>query len=204
MDAVTAWRTNSDRAGDMPEEASDEALVRAARDGDRGAFSLLIARHRELVFAYVFARLRDREEAEDIAQETFVRAYRSLGGLRRPGTWQSWLLQIARNLAHDSLRRGRVRRSAPLDETWPAHNPSPESDLLSAECRRELAAAVEGLPELYRVPVLMRFGSGCSRREIAVALGVPESTVIGRLAGAMERLRRELGAVEPATKEKLR
>lgn len=182
-------------AGQMSAEPSNEVLVQAARRGDRAAFSSLMARHRELVFAYALARLGDREEAEDVAQETFVRAYLSLPRLRQAGGWQAWLLQITRNLCSDTLRRKRVRRTEAIDPNWLSADPSPETRYLSDERRRELAAAVAALPEALRVPLLMRFGSGCSRQEIAVALGVPESTVIGRLARGMGVLRRRMKEV---------
>ncbi len=178
---------------EMHGEFPTEALVVAARGGDREAFSLLIERHRNLVFAYAFARLGEREEAEDVVQEAFVRAYLSLPRLRGEAGWQAWVMQITRNLCHDALRRKRVRRTQPLDPEWLAEGPTPEGELLSEEARRQLTEAVEALPEKFRVPLLMRFGSGCTRQEIALALGLPESTVVGRLAGAMRLLRRRMG-----------
>jgi RNA polymerase sigma-70 factor (ECF subfamily) len=177
----------------MSAEQPEEALVNAARSGDRAAFSALFARDRDLVFAFAFARLLNREDAEDVMQETFVRAYQSLGRLRGPGAWQAWLMQITRNLCNDTLRRKRLRRTEPVDPEWLDAGASPEIQLLTAERRRMLNAAVAALPEKHRVPVLMRFGAGRTRREIAVALGVPESTVIGRIARAMRLLRREMG-----------
>src|SRR5205085_1737373 len=89
----------------------DEALVTAARAGDRAAFSLLVDRYRGLVYGYAFARMRDRDEAEDVAQEVFARAYVSLPRLRGAGAWQPWLMQILRNQCRDALRRRRVRRT---------------------------------------------------------------------------------------------
>ena len=180
-------------AGMLASDWATEKLVHAAQHGDADAYSILIARHRTLVYAYAYAQLRDREEAEDVAQETFVRAYQSLGRLRAAGGWQPWLMRISRNLCHDALRRKRVRRSDPADLLPMPAEPSPESGFLSAERRRELERAVEGLPEKYRTPLLMRFASGCSRRDIAAALGVPETTVMGRLAMALRLLRERLG-----------
>lgn len=182
-------------AGQMSAELPNEVLIQAARQGDRAAFTSLMAGHRDLVYAYALARLGDREEAEDVAQETFVRAYLSLRRLHRPGGWQAWLMQITRNLCNDTLRRKRVRRTEAIDPNWLSGDPSPEMRLLSDEGRRELAAAVAALPEPLRVPILMRFSSGCTRQQIAVALGVPESTVVGRLARAMGLLRKRISEV---------
>jgi RNA polymerase sigma-70 factor (ECF subfamily) len=177
----------------MSADLPDEHLVNAARAGDRAAFSALFARDRDLVYAYAYARLLNREDAEDAMQDTFIRAYQSLERLRGPGAWKSWLMRIARNLCSDALRRKRVRRTEPVDPEWLDGGPSPEMLIVTAERRRELNAAVEALPEQYRVPLLMRFAAGRTRREIAGALGVPESTIIGRMARAMRLLRRQLG-----------
>jgi RNA polymerase sigma-70 factor (ECF subfamily) len=177
----------------MSADLSDEHLVKAASSGDRAAFSTLFARDRDLVYAYIYARLGHREEAEDVVQETFIRAFLSMGRLRGPGAWQGWLLKIARNLCTDALRRRKTRHTEPVDPEWLDGAPSPETQLMTQERRRELNAAVAALPEPCRIVLSMRFGSGCTRREIATALGVPESTIMGRLARAMRLLRHELG-----------
>jgi RNA polymerase sigma-70 factor (ECF subfamily) len=128
-----------------------------------------------------------------VAQETFVRAYTALARLRSAAIWEAWLLRITRNLCHDRLRRRRLRKTEPMDPDWLDGAPSPELLVMTAERRRQLQAAVQALPEMYRVPLLMRFESGCSRRDIAAALAVPESTVMGRLARAVRLLRQSLG-----------
>ena len=229
MRSLTLERMSADRP--------DEQLVNAARAGDRAAFSALFARDRDLVYAYAYARLLNREDAEDAMQDTFIRAYQSLGRLRGPGAWQAWLMQITRNLCSDALRRKRVRRTEPVDPEWLDGGPSPEMLLVTAERIlffkkqhiiqvKELKFrpntddhdyefkknhAIRFLKEGNRVKavvqfrgreiahvdlgkkLLMRFAAGRTRREIAVALGVPESTIIGRMARAMRLLRRQLG-----------
>jgi RNA polymerase sigma-70 factor (ECF subfamily) len=180
----------------MTLEAPSAALVAAAQAGDRAAFATLVERYRETVFAYAFARTASREEAEDLAQETFVRAYQGLRGLRQPGTWEAWLMRIARNLCNDLLRRRRVRHTEPIDVEWLAGGPSPEALALAGERRRELGRAVAELPEALRIPVLMHYASGRTYREIAMALGLPHSTIVGRIARALALLRRRLGVEE--------
>jgi RNA polymerase sigma-70 factor (ECF subfamily) len=177
-----------------PVKVTDEALVAAAQAGDRSAFSMLVGRYRELAFAYAFARLRDRDEAEDMAQEAFVRAYLALDRFRMTGCWSAWMMCILRNLCTDALRRQRFRQVASVDGEWLDDSPSPEAVTLLVEGRRELRAAVAQLPEKYRVPLVMHFGAGRTYREIALALGLRESTVVGRMAGALKRLRRRMGA----------
>jgi RNA polymerase sigma-70 factor, ECF subfamily len=180
----------STAVGQMTTNGPDEALVTAARAGDRVAFSVLVARYRDLAFAYAFARLRDRDEAEDVAQEAFVRAFLGLDRLRGSASWEAWIMRIVRNLCHDALRRQRVRRSEPLDEEYLDTGPSPEMLAIAQEHRRELSAAVAALPEKYRIPLMMHYASGRTYREIAVALELPQSTVVGRIAGALRLLRR--------------
>jgi RNA polymerase sigma-70 factor (ECF subfamily) len=174
-------------------EVTDEALAEAARHGDRAAFSALVARYRKVAFAYAYARLRHRDEAEDIAQEAFVRAYLALDRFRSSACWGAWMMRILRNLCSDALRRRRARQSEPVFDDRADIGPSPEMLALAAERRRELNVAVADLPEKYRVPLLMHYGSGRTCREIALALELPESTVIGRLAGALRLLRRRMG-----------
>src|SRR5262245_28254358 len=102
---------------ETPLQVTDESLVGAARAGDAQAFSQLVDRYREVAFAYAYARLRDRDEAEDVAQEAFVRAYLALGGFRASGCWSAWVMRILRNLCTDALRR-RGRRAEAIDVEW--------------------------------------------------------------------------------------
>jgi RNA polymerase sigma-70 factor (ECF subfamily) len=183
--------------GQIAMNSPNEALVRAAQAGDREAFSTLMARHRRTVLAYALTQLGDREEAEDVAQETFVRAYFALRRLRDPLSWEAWLMRIARNLCRDAQRRRQVRRAEPIEEHDPEGDSSPEELALARERRRQVSAAVAELPEKLRVPLQMHYASGCTYREIALALELPESTIVGRLAGALRRLRHRLGVEKP-------
>lgn len=173
-------------------EATDEALVDAARQGDREAFAILASRYRDIVFAYAYARLRDRDEAEDTAQETFLRAFQNLHRLSMAERWAAWLMRILRNLCTDAYRR-RGRQSEVLSDEWIDGSPTPEMATLARERRRELANAVNALPEKHQTVVLMHYASGRSYREIALALDLPETTIVGRMAAALRKLRRRLG-----------
>ena len=171
-----------------PGEVTDEWLAEAARGGDTDAFAQLVARYRDTAYAYAYARLRNRDEAEDVVQEAFVRAFVGLPRIHATRSWAAWLMQIVRNLCHDSQRRGRVHEI--LDDAWPASGPTPEMSLLHSERRQEIRKAIAALPENLRVPFLMHYVSQRSYREIALALALPETTVVGRLATALQRLRR--------------
>jgi len=173
-------------------EHTDELLADAARDGDTRAFALLVDRYRDTAFAYSYAHLRLRDEAEDVVQEAFVRAYLGLPNIQATRCWAAWLMRIVRNLCNDALRRHRSRPVAALDEAWPDDSPTPEMLLLIGERGDEIRRAVNELPEKLRVPLVMHYVSRRTYREIALALDVPETTVVGRLSMALQRLRRRL------------
>jgi RNA polymerase sigma-70 factor (ECF subfamily) len=175
-----------------PTSLSDEALAALAKRGDRDSFEALVRRYRDIAVCYAYARLGTREEAEDIAQEAFVRALMSLGRFRLDASWAAWLMRIVRNLCHDALRKRRVRRYEELDMEWPDSRPTPEMQTMLLESRNELLRAVYALDEKFRTPLLMHYQASRSYKEISLALGVPESTVVGRMAGGLRALRRKL------------
>jgi RNA polymerase sigma-70 factor (ECF subfamily) len=174
---------------------TDEDLARSAAAGDQLAYASLVERYRRLAFATAYAMLRSREDAEDIAQEAFVRAYRALPSYDSRRPWAAWLLCIVRNLCRDAVRRSAVRaaHASSRSESGDAEPPpSPEAMMLASERASALQAAVNALPEHLRTPIVLHYAYGHTYREIAVALGLRESTVVGRLAAAMRRLRRRL------------
>jgi RNA polymerase sigma-70 factor (ECF subfamily) len=173
-------------------QVTDELLADAARAGDNAAFAVLVERYRNTAFACAYAHLRGRDEAEDVVQEAFVRAYVGLGGMQSTRCWAAWLMRIVRNLCTDSLRRHRSRPSEPLDDAWPDDAPTPEMSLLTMERGVEIRKAIDDLPEKLRVPLIMHYVSRRTLREVALALDVPETTVVGRLSMALQRLRRRL------------
>lgn len=174
-------------------ERTDEALVDAARNGDREAFSLLVGRYRDLAYAFAYARLRNREEAEDTAQEAFLRAYLHLPEFRQSDRWGAWLMRIVRNLCTDAVRRRQCRRTEELSDDWMDLSPTPEIAAMVKERKRELALAIDALPEKHQVLILMHYGSGLSYRDMALALDLPETTIVGRMAAALRILRRRYG-----------
>jgi RNA polymerase sigma-70 factor (ECF subfamily) len=174
-------------------EESDEALVEAAQRGDREAFGRLVDRYRDLVHAYSYARLRNREEAEDTAQEAFLRAFQYLPDFRMADRFGGWLMRITRNLCTDVARRRRTRSTEELSDDWMDHGPTPEMAAMVKERRRELTSAINALPEKHQILILMHYGSGRSYRDMALALDLPETTIVGRMAAALRGLRRRLG-----------
>jgi RNA polymerase sigma-70 factor (ECF subfamily) len=178
--------------------ASLRAVAERARGGSTSAFRELVSRSHASVFRLAAALVGDRDEAADVTQETYVRAWQRLHELRDPAAASSWLFRIARNVARD--RRGswwsRVR--APLDAAAEALAtaqplaPSPHEALEAAESAAAVQRALRLLPEKHRVVLVLREVEGMSYDEIADALGVAVGTVESRLHRARAGLARRL------------
>ena len=175
----------------------DRALVDEAKSGSLDAFEGLVRRYQHRVVNYVQAIVRDSGEAEDVAQETFIRAYRSLGRFRGESAFKTWLYTIATNTARTSLeRRGRRERVADqsLDddaraltaERVPSHGPDPEATLVM---RDAIDRALATLPHELRVAVVLRDVEGLDYKEIAEVTEVPMGTVESRIFRARRKLR---------------
>lgn len=192
---------------------SDKAAIRATLQGDARQFDVLIDRHFGVVYAIALARLRDREMAEDLAQEVFLRAYLHLGNLDNPDQFGPWVGRVARNLSIDWLRRGQRRSQLlpmiPLDEhrgeiADPAGKGAHEA-MVAKEESESLFREVMNLPAEEREVILLHFNENLSQREIADRLGISQATVsrqikraLEDLRGALEQtLRREMAAFRP-------
>jgi RNA polymerase sigma-70 factor (ECF subfamily) len=176
----------------------DEAdLVARARAGDHDAFALLVQRHEEIAFRTAYLILRDAAEAEDAAQEAFVRAHRALGRFDRGRPLRPWLLAIvaneARNRRRAAARRGALAERAAWDRGPAGAAPSPESAVLAGERRERLLVALGRLREPDRLVIQLRHLLELSEEETAAALGCRRGTVKSRLSRALARLREELG-----------
>lgn len=180
----------------------DERLVRAAAEGERGAFEELVRQYARQVGAVARRLLDNPEDAADAVQETFLRAYQNLSRYRGSGGVRGWLLSIATNVCRDRRRRfWRWRRF--LNRDAPALAPPPEDPRAAAEGRlshAELEAAVRALPEGLRTPFVLRFFEDLTGAEIAEIVGCPESTVWSRIYAARRELRKRLGG-EPGGAE---
>jgi RNA polymerase sigma-70 factor (ECF subfamily) len=188
--------------------SSDAQLVKQSLAGESGAFDALVNRHFGVVWTIAFARLGQREAAEDLVQEVFVRAYLRLRSLREPSRFVAWICRVARNLATDWARRGQTRSAImpliPLDESVERTVRHPDQDprqiAADEQERASVRAAIARLPPEQREVVLLHFVDGLSMRDIADNLGVAPSTVSRQLARATRELR---GALEPVLRESL-
>ncbi len=172
----------------------DRAIVQAVLSGDRDAFRLLVEREQGTVYRACLRILGRPHDAEDVAQESFVIAYRSLAGYRGEGPLAGWLVRIATRLAYRRL--GQRRPTAPIDEVAeiPLRAPGgdPMAAVLAGERERTVRLAVAALPDPYRETVALRFFGELSLEEIATTTRRPVNTVKTHLRRGLERLRREM------------
>lgn len=173
-------------------EPSDAEYVVSSRNGCPDHFRLLVQRYQRPLFAYLSSRLRDPLEAEEAAQESFVRAFMSLKKLRKPESFYAWLMGIAGRVLKEQFRaEERRRRESALAEDLQVENPGPAPEY-------PLEEAIALLPESYRQVILLRYYEGHSCQEIATRLGLPLGTVTKTLSRAYALLRQELTARERA------
>ena len=173
------------------EDQRVSALVDAARHGSSDAFGELVDHYRKPVVRLAYSLTRDADEAKDIAQDAFLRAYRRLESFRPDRPFSRWLFVIARNASLDAIRRRRRAQALPPAD-GAVLEPSPEDwAMRNAEVER-VREALESLPEHYRVVLELYYTSGLRYREIADVLAIPIGTVKTYIARAKRRLRDEL------------
>jgi RNA polymerase sigma-70 factor (ECF subfamily) len=182
--------------------SDDQALVERCRSGDLTAFEPLVEKYRERVWRLAYHYVRDREEAWDVAQEAFVRAWQALPNFRGQSAFYTWLFRIVVNVATDRARsraaRGRAfGTEAVPEEDWERvlvdPTRGPDETAAGAEARERVRRALDALPPHHRTIIMLSDLEGLSYREIAEVLGIPMGTVMSRLHNARKRLRQVLG-----------
>ena len=168
-------------------------LIGRAKRGDTHAYEELVYAHQGIAFRTAYVIAGNAADAEEAAQDRFVKAWRALGRFREGAPFRPWLLQIvaneARNRRRSAGRRAHLALRAAAEEPSGDAAPPPEASLLSAETRETLLAAVNELPDDQRTVIALRFFVGLSEQEVADALKLPTGTVKSRSARALERLR---------------
>ncbi len=193
-------------AGTAVVSGADAALVARLKRGERAAYEELVESYQSLVYGLAYRLLGDPEEARDVAQETFLKAYRHIGTFRGDCAIKTWLYRMAVNQASNQRRwwrRRRNRETISLDATigdstatigdgLAADGRSPEQVALGRERQRLLMLALDSLKRDYRAAVVLRDIEELAYEEIAEALAVPIGTVKSRIARGREELRRRL------------
>ena len=180
------------------ERTTDLDLITRARSGDDRAYGTLVARHQTVAFRTAYVICGDAAEAEDAAQEGFMKARAALHRFRPDAPFRPWLLQIVANEARNRRRAaGRRlalagRAAAAADASPPV--PLPEAEALAGDDRRELAAALARLAPEHRQVVALRYFLDLSEAECAAALDCRPGTVKSRLSRALTKLRAEMEA----------
>jgi RNA polymerase sigma-70 factor (ECF subfamily) len=181
----------------MMERRTDAELVEKCLRGDNEAFAELISRYKRLIYSVAYKFSRDSEDVNDMAQEAFIKIYKSLSRYDDKYKFSTWSVKVATNICLDQLRRKRYN-SVSLDEieNFMGTNNSPEEYYLRKEKTQVLRDAIDGLPEIYRVPIVMYHQKGMSYKEIAEQLDKPMSIIKNRIFRARNTLKENLvGAV---------
>lgn len=165
---------------------TDAELLEASRRGEHAAFGTIVERYQDLVSAVSYSRTRDQALSEDVAQETFLAAWRQLDQLREPNRLRSWLCGIAKNLARKA--RKRTARETLVDEPQLATHDNPFDAVSDAQAERVIGDALERVPETYRDVLVLYYREQKSIRDVARALEISESAALQRLARGRQYL----------------
>jgi RNA polymerase sigma-70 factor, ECF subfamily len=190
----------------MSADVSDLSLVRRVQRGDKGAFDALVLKYQHKVVKLVMRYVRNPVEAEDVAQEAFIKAYRALPQFRGDSAFYTWLYRIAINTAKNALVS---RDRSPIDFDLDLQNPdesydmharlkdsaTPEALALTDEIRSVVDSAIAALPEDLRTAIVLRELEGLSYEEIASTMECPVGTVRSRIFRAREAIDRRLREV---------
>lgn len=189
-------------------EKDEQELIAAAQKGDAEAFGVLVTKYMPRALAFARRMTGNTEDAEDLAQEAFVKAYRNLGSFKGQSGFYTWFFQVLSNLCMDHLRRAALLKkvfffAAPDVDREEASDPlmqAPDTDLLSRpdggleqkELKAALQKALKRLPDRQRAVFLMKHNEDMKLREIAVVLGISEGAVKSHLVRAVTALKKSM------------
>jgi RNA polymerase sigma-70 factor (ECF subfamily) len=185
----------------MPVTWTDEELVARSKTGDTESFNQLVKRWERPIFALAYRTLGREEDARDVTQETFLRAFRALSGFKGDAKFSSWLYRIALNLCRDWMRKERrapmvaVPEGVEVEQLAADHGPTETVEDLAArtELSRVVAKAMAQLPEEQRHAIILKEYHGLTFQEIANLMRCPLSTVKTRVYQGLSTLRKQLG-----------
>lgn len=189
--------------GASADRDSDAALVGAVLKGDQTSYRVIVDRYQGRVYAVIYGMVRNQEDARDLPQETFVRAYQNLSRFRVESGFYTWLYRIAMNTTIDHLRRQKKRAHEAFEDgvatretggvmSDGVHMDGPGKSLERKRLHARLLAALDELPEDQRQVIVLREVDGLSYKEISEVLEIPEGTVMSRLFYARKKLQHAL------------
>lgn len=184
-------------------DSPDHELVRAVLDGDATAYRGLVERYQGRLYNVIYGMVRNREDARDLTQDAFVKAYKNLGRFRFGSSFYTWICRIGMNVAIDHLRKQKVRKAQEFDDgiatkgqggviSLAHHRNDPRKELHRKQIHARILAALDDLPDEQRQVVVLREMEGLSYKEIAEVMDIPEGTVMSRLYYARKKLQAAL------------
>lgn len=189
----------------MATKSTDAQLVRRVQKGDKGAFDLLVLKYQHRIINLVMRYVRDPDQALDITQEAFLKAYRALGRFRGESAFYTWLYRIAVNTAKNYLA---AQRRRPMDVELDLQDPeqfelhaklretdTPEGVLMGRQLHETVARAIEALPDDLRTAIVLRELDGMSYGEIAQTMDCPVGTVRSRIFRARDAIGKKIGTL---------
>ncbi len=180
----------------------DHELVRKAKAGDGKAYDALMEMYRDVVFSIVYRMVHNKQEAEDLTQETFIKAYNSINSFNEEYAFSTWLFKIATNHCIDFFRKRKLvtysmdqpiqYKDEEIKQEYPDYEPTIDTEMVASEKSIIIRQAINKLPEKYRVAIILRHHEEKSYEEIAAILDLPLGTVKARIFRAREMLKKLL------------
>jgi RNA polymerase sigma factor (sigma-70 family) len=190
---------------DNEKRQEDKRLIEQALQGNEKAFESLLKKYRNLVFSIMLKMVRNKQEAEDLTQEAFMKAFSSLSTFNDEFAFSTWLMKIASNNCIDFLRKRKLKtysihepinyKDEKIEIDIPDHDAGPERILIQGERSRMIEEAINELPERYRYVVILRHKEEKSYEEIAEIMNLPLGTVKAQIFRAREILNKKLKSI---------
>lgn len=191
----------SEAGGNGPQEIDDADLVRRAQAGEYAAFDALVTKHRGKVYAMIMNMVKNDADAWDLAQDSFIKAWRALPKFENRSKFSTWLFRISHNVVYDWMRKKKIRSEGELDDelldtnridmtaaTAPKHSPRPDEEMEGNELRREIEDALNKLSPQHKETIVLREVQGMDYKEIADVMDCSLGTVMSRIFYARKKL----------------